>query len=354
VRYGPPMRLASLLLFAPAVALAQNTDVSDVSLESLLDTPVEVVKDTRSSREAASVLLVVTREEVLASGARDLLEVLQLVPGFSFHQDVEGVVGVGFRGLWGHEGKVLLMLDGQEINELLYATTEFGHHVLVSQIERVEIIRGPGSALYGGTAELAVVNVITRGGKELQGGALSGRYAQGETGFHDWSLGASVGGKHEAKSLEWSINASGGQGRRTRGGFQDFSGNTTSLANEAVDPLFVTAGATYKGLKARLLYDDQRIGATVAYGVIAPSPEQLRFRTMLADVSYELKLSDTLTLKPRLTGRLHIPWQSTKADGELFYDKSAVRVTAGVSAVWNASQLVTVSGGVEATSITRG
>ncbi len=203
------MRFLAVVGLLPALALAQVADVSDLSLESLLDTPVEVTKDARSSREAASVLLVVTREEVLASGARDLLEVLQLVPGFSFHQDVEGVVGVGFRGLWGHEGKVLLMLDGQEINELLYTTTQFGHHVLVSQIERVEIIRGPGSALYGGSAELAVVNVITRSGKDLQGGAISGRYAQGETGFHDWSLGASVGGKHEVNSLEWSLHAVG-------------------------------------------------------------------------------------------------------------------------------------------------
>ena len=342
-----PMNLRIFFVLLPSIALAQNADVADLSLESLLDTPVEVTRDSRSTRESASVLLVVTRDEVLSSGARDLLEVLQLVPGFTFHQDVEGVVGVAFRGLWGNEGKVLVMLDGQEINEILYTGAQFGHHVLVSQIERVEIIRGPGSALYGGSAELAVVNVVTRGGKELSGASVMGRFAQGETGFHDWSLGASAGGKHESKSLEWSLHAVGGQGRRSRGTFDDFYGNSASLAGDQLDPLFMTAGLTYKGLKARLLYDDQTIGGTVGFGEAQAPGTKVRFRTALADVSYEMKLSETVTLKPRLNARLHIPWQSLDATTDLFYDKSAVRALAGVTANWTATRFLTVSGGVE-------
>lgn len=80
-------------------------DVEDLSLEALLDTPVEVAtRDARTSTlEAPNVVLVLTRDDIVASGARDLLEVLQLVPGFSFHQDVGGVVGAAFRNLWAHE-----------------------------------------------------------------------------------------------------------------------------------------------------------------------------------------------------------------------------------------------------------
>lgn len=340
------MKYLALGALLPVIAFAQ-ADVADLSLESLLDTPVAVTKDTRSTRVAPSVLLVLTREEMLASGARDLLEVLQLVPGFSFHQDVEGVVGIAFRGLWGHEGKVLVMIDGQEMNELLYSTTQFGLHVLVGQLDRVEIIRGPGSALYGGSAELAVINVVTQSGAQLQGAAVNGRYAQGETGFHDWSLGASLGAKHESNGLEWSLHAAGGQGRRTRGTFTDFSGGSASLANDPLDPLFVTAAVTWKGLKARLLYDDQRVGASVGYGAVEPAGSQIRFRTALADVRYEFSPVERLTLTGRANVRLQLPWQNTDVASDLFYDKSASRVLASLGAQWAVVDTLTLSAGVE-------
>lgn len=87
------------VMLVVASAASAGRDVKDLSLEDLLDQPVEVTTRTaRKARQAPGVVL--TREEILATGARDLLEVLQLVPGFSFHADVEGVVGVGFRGLW--------------------------------------------------------------------------------------------------------------------------------------------------------------------------------------------------------------------------------------------------------------
>lgn len=176
-----PHRLVTLMVcLGAAPALADSADVDDLSLEALLDTRVEVAtSDARTALEAPNVVVLLTRDDIVASGSRDLLEVLQLVPGFTFHHDVSGVVGVAFRNLWGHEGKVLVMLDGQEVNELLYSSTQFGHHVLAHTIERLEIIRGPGSALYGGSAELAVINVITRQGRSLQGGEVAGRVAAG-------------------------------------------------------------------------------------------------------------------------------------------------------------------------------
>lgn len=337
--------LPVLLLLCASTSRA--ADVDDLSLDSLLDTKVEVAtRDARTTREAPGVVLVITREEALASGARDLLEVLQLVPGFTFHQDVEGAVGIAFRGIWGHEGKVLVMLDGIELNEPLYGTTQFGHHVLLSQLERVEVIRGPGSAIYGGSAELAVINIITRPGSKLQGGAVSGRYAQGETGFHDWSLGGSLGGKHESTDIEWSLHASGGAGRRTRRDWSDFSGNTISLANDGLDPLFLTAGFSWRGLKARLLFDSYQHGASVGFGTPTPD-ETMTYRTIAGDVQYEAKLSDTLTLKPRVTVRAHTPWQNRNESSELFYDKSAMRVQGGLTLGWAPIDSLDVTGGLE-------
>ncbi|HEY5947060.1 MAG TPA: TonB-dependent receptor plug domain-containing protein, partial [Kofleriaceae bacterium] len=93
---------------APAVAdeLGGIQDITEVSLDDLLKTDVDVAsKVPQTYREVPGVITVITREEIMDSGARDLEDVLMLVPGFSMGVDVEAVVSVGVRGNWGHEGK---------------------------------------------------------------------------------------------------------------------------------------------------------------------------------------------------------------------------------------------------------
>jgi outer membrane cobalamin receptor len=322
------------------------SDASDLSLEELLNTPVEVTKQKSTARESANVVLTVTRDEILASGARDLLEVLQLVPGFTFHTDVQGTVGIAFRGLWAHEGKLLLMLDGQEMNELLYSTTQFGHHILSGSIERVEVIRGPGSALYGGFAELAVVNVITRQGQALNGTALTSRVGVGEKGLHDWSVAATAGGRNDANDFEWSIHGAGGQAVRTRRDFVDFSGNSVNLGNDPLNPLLVNAVFQWKGLRARFIYDDYTQGATPAFGT-ATAGGITRFRSTIGDVSYEFKPIEKLSFKARINLRHQLPWQTTDVSSEFFYDKSVTRLLGAVSTRWQAHEMFALSGGLE-------
>lgn len=345
---GPAFAEADAGIEAPPAAPTTGADVTDLSLEALLDIPVEVAtRDVRSARAAPGVVYVLTREDILASGARDLLEVLQLVPGFTFHSDVEGAVGVGFRGIWGHEGKVLLMVDGQELNEPLYSTTQFGHHVLVHAISRVEVIRGPGSAVYGGNAELAVINVITRTAEELRGAELAARYAQAPGAFGDWSAGLSAGWRRPEHELDIAVHAEVGQGRRSTGTFTDFSGATSAQVDDSrVDPLTVGLNVKWKRLKARVLYDDYAVGARVGFGEVLGAPATLRFRTLLGDLQADVPVG-AVTLKPRVSARLYLPWQSTDAASELFYDKSATRVLAGLGVGWEPLEGLSLLGGVE-------
>ena len=113
-------------------------------------------RSTIPMRQAPGIVSLVTADEITNSGARDLIDVLRLVPGFWFGVDVQGVVGLGFRGNWGHEGKIQLIVDGLEINEHHYSSYWFGSHFPVESIKNIEILRGPGSVMYGGYAALAV------------------------------------------------------------------------------------------------------------------------------------------------------------------------------------------------------
>lgn len=146
-------------------------------------------------RESPSIISLITKEEISKSGARDLIDVLRLVPGIDFGMDIEGVVGIGMRGNWANEGKVLVLLDGQEMNEIISAGNMFGNHYPIEQIKKIEVIRGPGPAIYGGYAEYGVVNIITHQAEDINGITISGTYGQMEKDYGRRNLNVSVGKK---------------------------------------------------------------------------------------------------------------------------------------------------------------
>lgn len=162
-------------------------------------------KRPQKTEVAPSIMTVVTREDIETFGARDLTDVLQLVPGFQFCLDISALIAVGFRGVNVHESKVLILINGITVNEVGFGTFNFFQMIPASMIQRVEIIRGPGSALYGGFAEMTVINVVTRRAGDEGGQFMTSVDSMsGATGYavgldmatnmnHDASLAVSLG-----------------------------------------------------------------------------------------------------------------------------------------------------------------
>ncbi|NQZ09606.1 MAG: TonB-dependent receptor plug domain-containing protein, partial [Algicola sp.] len=155
------------------VAYAQDDDedfMGDMSLQDLFAIDTDIASNTsRTVTEQPSIISVVTREQILHSGARDLVDVLRMVPGFGIAHDTIGINSWGFRGIWGHEGKIMLLVDGAPFNDAAYGNVQLGRRFPVELISKIEIIRGPGAAKFGNYAELAVVRITTIG-KEMNGG----------------------------------------------------------------------------------------------------------------------------------------------------------------------------------------
>jgi len=207
-----PFFLAFVLWGARALAeeadggelVPHQKDVRDLSLDDLLATPIAVAtpRAWRAARRDGppGVVSAMTREEILASGARDLLEVLQLIPGFSFHTDVEGVVGAGFPRRVGPRGQGAVAHRRIEMNELLYSTNAFGNELPVQGDREGRSDSRPGSALYGGNAELAVINVITPHSEVAGWRRGGGRFAYSHAGFLTRRSGRRAAGRSARKS----------------------------------------------------------------------------------------------------------------------------------------------------------
>jgi len=140
-------------------------------LDELLNTKVEIAtKRAQKVSEAPSIVSVVTRADIERYGWRELGEILRSLPGFDFGNDGTKLIGLAERGLWAHEGKALVMINGQTVSPLHNGNIGYYGAYPAELIERVEVIRGPGSAVYGQFAGTTVINMQTRSADSLEGG----------------------------------------------------------------------------------------------------------------------------------------------------------------------------------------
>ena len=155
-------------------------DFFEMSIEQLMDVEVESTAALTpvSARMAPAAVTTISQEQILASGARSLFELLDIhVPNLQWIRHHWEGDHLGLRGIINdRDDKYLLLVNGRVMNE----RTHFGAMserdlVMLRDIHHIEIIRGPGSALYGPGAVSMVINIVTDNAKTFQGTEVSGR-----------------------------------------------------------------------------------------------------------------------------------------------------------------------------------
>ncbi len=304
-----------------------DQDLGQLNLEELMNVKISgATREKKTILEAPAIVTVITSEEIRKMGARDLIDVLQLVPGISLALDTQGVVSVAVRGLWAHEGKILLLIDGEEMNELAFNTIQLGHHYPVDSIERLEIIRGPGSAVHGRYAELAVINLITKCTESTNGLVINGAYGRMAN-----ALGQSDLGLGFAKKLgDWNFNAYSfiGNAARSDRDYTDNLGASFNLKDQStLKPTFVNLGLHDKQWDFRFIFDRYHTTDKTAFGSNAPIAVNNNFDSINFGAKYEASLSSTLTLTPEIHLKQNTPWNSTNPESSaidsLTYDVTA-------------------------------
>lgn len=142
---------------------------------ALLYEPEQAISAMRSLEpavESPAIMSIFTQEQIRTLGARTIPELLEFVPGFTPWRSVAGDWWPGPRGIFDSNRSFLVMIDGVSINNQYLGTPYWIYDIIdISRFRRIEIIRGPGSALYGANAFLAVINCVTET-RPADGGAL--------------------------------------------------------------------------------------------------------------------------------------------------------------------------------------
>lgn len=176
--------LASCLAFG-ASAAEHPVDFSHMSIEELADIEISSVsKKKESLSDAAAAIFVITQEDIRRSGYTSIPEVLRLAPNLQVARVDSSQYAITARGFNSTTAnKLLVLIDGRTVYTPLFSGVFWDvQDVMLQDVERIEVISGPGGALWGSNAVNGVINIITRSAHATQGALLNAGVGTEERG----------------------------------------------------------------------------------------------------------------------------------------------------------------------------
>jgi iron complex outermembrane receptor protein len=174
-----------LALFGSPSGAAQTPDLTQKSLEDLMSIEVtSVSKKEQKTSQAATAVFVISQEDIRHSGALNIPDLLRMVPGLDVAQIDDGKWAISARGFNGqYSYNLLVLIDGRTVYTPIFAGVFWdSQNVPLDSIERIEVIRGPGAAVWGSNAVNGVINIITKSADNTQGGSLTAGAGNASTG----------------------------------------------------------------------------------------------------------------------------------------------------------------------------
>jgi iron complex outermembrane recepter protein len=223
----------AVLSAVPAWAQERPTDLTKVNIEDLMNIEVTSVskKEQKLSRTAAAVF-VITQEDIRRSGATNIPDLLRMVPGLQVAQINGSTWAITARGFNGqYSNKLLVLVDGRTVYSPIFSGTFWDSQtLLLGNIDRIEVIRGPGATVWGANAVNGVINITTKKAADTQGGLVTTGGGTSEQGFATARYGGTIGNETSYRvagggfNFGHNLNSSGQSGeddwRTLQGGFR--------------------------------------------------------------------------------------------------------------------------------------
>lgn len=200
-----PLMATSALLASDTLQVAMLDDYEMSLMEGLEEVSDIATKTKLNIDQTPAFITIIYNDTLMEYGINTAFEALSLVPGVELSMEPSGAKQVIFRGIK-EKGKIKLLIDGVPVNNTYRGSMYHYLDFSADLIDRIEMIRGPGSVLYGSNAINAVINIVTKGGSEL---ARSGVYAAAGS-YDQHQLGATF--SHKSDTINLSVDAYGQEG----------------------------------------------------------------------------------------------------------------------------------------------
>ncbi|TPQ24802.1 TonB-dependent receptor plug domain-containing protein [Methylomonas koyamae] len=181
----------AILVWLPGSPHA-DADLTDLNLEELMAVKItSVAKKVQSLQDSAAAVFVISNEDIKRSGATSIPDALRLAPGIDVGRIDSNKWAVSSRGFNGRfANKLLVLIDGRNLYTPAFAGVYWElQDVMLEDVERIEVVRGSGAALWGANAVNGVINIITRHSADTQGGLVNAGGGTEERAFGAFRYG---------------------------------------------------------------------------------------------------------------------------------------------------------------------
>lgn len=290
------------MLSAQIDSVEKSSDIAELTLEQLLD--IDVYSASRKLErlsEAPAIMTTISHSQITTLGAVTLIDVLKYIPGIETNMGADGFYHISIRGA-NKEGEVLVLINGQQINDfyngraLLDLAADF--------IDRIEVIRGPGSALYGSNAIAGVINIFTI--KETSLSVLAGNYN---------TLKVAGNYFYEKNKTQFSVSAGGltTDGADAEINADKAKGQSWSLAhldskyktNRWNKDAYLNSNLKVGDFHLQIFNIARQQGAYIGPVFIAAPGSKLFTNQFSGSLRYDFKISDNVIVTPKIYSNIN-------------------------------------------------
>lgn len=297
--------LLNLMLFTQGNSFAQDekTGLEDMfAIFTEEQIVVSALKRPKTVSKSPAIMSVITAKQIKQMGFRTLTEVLDTVPGFDISLSETGEREIAVRGILDtNSQKVKVLIDGHSINDVWSGGISWNYDdLVVENIKRIEIIRGPGSALYGQNAFLTVINVITKDTDDIDGFQLTTSGGDFDTQNYNMLFGKEYGDLAVSGFFDFFDTEGHSEKVEQDVLFPAAFSKSPGRSHNRKEKTDLNLKLSYNNLEISGKYTKKRRKDYIGVGYALGDDSIIRSAYMFTELTYKFALGEKLDIIPRV------------------------------------------------------